>query len=380
MAAGVGTVRNRRTGAADRADEAQRVIETRVLRHFARTPLAKGDIYGAGPAIEALEAEVAALLGKEAAVFGTSGKAVQLAALRVHADVRGRGLVAAHPRSHIVEDENDAIGRLWGLRIARLGSPIEPFTRAELAAIREPLAAVVVELPLRRAGYRVPNWDELSGLAADARARAAAFHLDGARLWETAPGYGKTLAEIAALADTVYVSFYKGLGGLAGAVLAGDAQTVGAARTWIARAGATLFRMAPYVASAHEGLRSELPRMREYYARACELSALLRTFDGVTVSPDPPSCNAFVVHLEGEYEALLAGRDWVRDQRGIVLFETLSKTPHPRIWSFELIVDRNSFALDFQDVREAFDALQTRIASSKPHSLEIDQGCRKNLG
>lgn len=135
----------------------------------------------------------------------------------------------------------------------------------------------MVELPLRRAGYRVPAWDELSGLAADTHARGAAFHLDGARLWETVLGYGRTLAEIGALADSVSVSFYKGLGGLAGAVLTGDAQTVAAARTWIARAGATLAQMAPYVASAREGLRSELPRMPEYYARASNLSALLRT-------------------------------------------------------------------------------------------------------
>jgi len=63
------------------------------------------DSYGAGALIEDLEREVAALLGKEAAVFCMSGKAAQLSALRVHADRRRRNVVAAHPRSHIVEDE-----------------------------------------------------------------------------------------------------------------------------------------------------------------------------------------------------------------------------------------------------------------------------------
>ncbi len=191
------------------------------------------------------EAEIAALLGKPAAVFCTSGKAAQLAALRVHADARGRSVVAAHQRSHVVEDEDDAIGTLYDLRVARIGTPIDPFTLAELAAVREPLAAVVVELPLRRAGYRVPPWDELVALAAHARAAGAAFHLDGARLWETAPGYGRSPAEVAAPADTVYVSFYKGLGGLAGGALAGDAATVAAARTWIVRAGAIPTRCIP---------------------------------------------------------------------------------------------------------------------------------------
>ena len=307
---------------------------------------AEFDSYGAGALVEDLEREVAALLGKESAVFCTSGKAAQLSALRVHADRRGRDVVAAHPRSHVVEDEDDAIGALYGLRVARTGTLVEPFTLAELAAVREPLAAVVVELPLRRTGYRVPPWDELVAIAAHARDIGAAFHLDGARLWEAAPGYGKPLAEIAALADTVYVSFYKGLGGIAGAALAGDAETVAAARVWIGRAGATLFRMYPYAIAAREGLRTELPRMPQYHARAVELAAALRDVPGVAVSPDPPACNAFVVHLDGEHAALLAARDAVAESRGLIVFQHLTQTAHPRACSFELIVGTNALALE----------------------------------
>jgi len=79
------------------------------------------------------------------------------------------------------------------------------------------------------------------------------------------------------------------------------------------------------------------------------------------VSPDPPDCNAFVVHLEGDYDALVAGRDRVRDRCGIVLFESLSKTPHPRIWSFELIVGGNNVSLDLQEIRDAFEALRGQL-------------------
>ncbi len=315
------------------------------------------DLYGAGALIEELEAEVAAVLGKEAAVFCLSGKAAQLSALRVHADARGRRLVAAHPRSHVAEDEDDAIGALYGLRLARIGSPVDPFTRAELAAVREPLAAAVVELPLRRAGYRVPTWDELVGLGEQARAAGAAFHLDGARLWETAPGYGRTPAEVAAPADSVYVSFYKGLGGLAGGALAADAATVAAARTWIVRAGAAPYRMYPYAVAAREGLRRELPRMPAYFARAAELAAALDTVEGVAVSPNPPACNAFVVHLIGEHDALLAARDAVAASHGIAVFERLSRTAHPRVCSFELTVESNTMEIDVADARAAVAAV-----------------------
>ena len=60
-----------------------------------------------------------------------------------------------------------------------------------------------------------------------------ALHLDGARLWESRPFYENArYAEIAALFDTVYFSFYKGLGGLAGGALAGPADVIAEARVW----------------------------------------------------------------------------------------------------------------------------------------------------
>jgi threonine aldolase len=322
------------------------------------------DHYGTGAAVQELEREVAALLGKEAAVFSVSGKAAQLSALRVHADRRSRYAVAAHPRSHIVEDENDAIGTLYGLRVVRVGAPTDPFTLAELAEVREPLAAVVVELPLRRAGYRVAPWDDLVAMSQHARRTGAAFHLDGARIWETAPGYGRALHEIAALADTVYVSFYKGLGGLAGAALAADAETVAAARAWIGRAGSLPYRIYPYALAAREGLRTELPRMPEYHARAVEIAAALRGIPGVAISPDPPVCNAFAVHLHGAEDELLAARDAVADAHGLVLFERLAATPDPRSWSFELIVGPNTIELRVDDVRAAFAELAARASTT----------------
>lgn len=326
------------------------------------------DSYGTGALVEELERDVAALLGKEAAVFCTSGKAAQLSALRVHADRRGRKVVAAHPRSHIIEDEDDAIGALYGLRVARVGTPVDQFTLAELAAVREPLAAVVVELPLRRAGYRVPPWDDLVAQAEHARGAGAAFHLDGARLWESAPGYGRSLAEIAALADTVYVSFYKGLGGMAGAALAGDAETVAAARVWIGRAGATPFRMYPYAIAAREGLRTELPRMPEYFARAVEIAAALRGVPGVVASPDPPACNAFLVHVDGEHAALLAARDAVAESRGLIAFQHLFRTAHPRVCSFELVVGANALELSTTEIRDALAELVGRARDAHARS------------
>ena len=121
------------------------------------------------------------------------------------------------------------------------------------------------------------------------------IHLDGARLWESQPFYDRPHAEIAALFDSVYVSFYKGLGGIAGAALAGSHDLVAQARRWQARHGGTLFSMLPYAVGARDGLRRRLPKMAAYGARAQELAAGLDSLDGVRVHPNPPHTNAFRV-------------------------------------------------------------------------------------
>ena len=88
-----------------------------------------------------------------------------------------------------------------------------------------------------------PSWDELVRSPQACRERGVPLHLDGARIWESAPHLGHALAEMAALADSVYVSLYKGLGGLAGAAVAGPEDEVAEARRlaqagWAARCSA----------------------------------------------------------------------------------------------------------------------------------------------
>ena len=122
------------------------------------------------------------------------------------------------------------------------------------------------------------------------------LHVDGARLWESQPFYDRPLAEIAGVGDSVYVSFYKGLRGLAGAAVAGPADVIDEARQWRTRMGGTLYSLHPYAVAALRGLRLELPRMADYHRRTVELAGALRD-RGLGVTPDPPHTNAFRVHV-----------------------------------------------------------------------------------
>jgi threonine aldolase len=262
------------------------------------------DRYGSGGEVEALEREVAELLGTESAVFMPSGVMAQQAALRSWVERSSTDAVAVHGLSHFVMHELDALSQLHQLRVQHLTDEPRPATVADLDELAGPLAAVSVELPLRDAGYLLPTWEDLVAFTNRARERGVPVHLDGARLWESQPFYDRPHAEIAALFDSVYVSFYKGLGGIAGAALAGSQDLVAQARRWQARHGGTLFSMLPYAVGARDGLRRRLPRMAGYAARARDLAAGLDSVDGVRVHPNPPHTNAFRVFADVPVEAL----------------------------------------------------------------------------
>jgi threonine aldolase len=127
-----------------------------------------------------------------------------------------------------------------------------------------------------------------------ARAKGAALHLDGARLWQCGPFYGRELAEVAELFDSVYVSFYKDLRAGAGCALAGDAGLVAEARVWQVRHGGRMFSVLPLLLGAEQGLDELLPRMPELVAYAKELAAaVLSARSGLHVLPDPPQTAMF---------------------------------------------------------------------------------------
>ena len=236
---------------------------------------ARWDRYGEHGPVAVLERRVAELLGKPAVAMFPSGVMAQQSMLRVWCDASGRRRVAMPALSHLLTSEADGPRLLHGFDVALLtDGPTVPGAD-DLAAIPGPLGAALLELPLRSAGFLLPSWDGLVAFSEACRSRGVPLHLDGARLWESAPYLGHTPAEVAALADSVYVSFYKGLGGLSGAAVAGPEEQVAQVRLWRTRMGGTLFSLLPYALAALRGLDRELPRMAEYHERAVILAERL---------------------------------------------------------------------------------------------------------
>jgi threonine aldolase len=297
-----------------------------MLRRLAEHPAAQAepDAYGAGGAVAMLESRTASLLGKPAALFFIKGVTAQLSVLRAHCDAARTPNLAIHPMSHLDFDEANAIERVGGARAIRLGRHA-PFGVRDLDRLTEPLAAVVVELPLRRAGYLLPPIDELRAIADWCRVRAVPLHFDGARLWEAAAGYGIPLAELAALADSVYVSFYKGLGGLGGAVVAGTEAFLRSLAPWKTRFGGDLSTAYPYAIAAIDGLDRRLPRMPDFVDRARALAARLANNPALIVNPPMPQVNAFQILLRGTPSSLAQRSRALARSRGIWLFSAFSE-------------------------------------------------------
>ncbi|MEU8982493.1 beta-eliminating lyase-related protein [Streptomyces sp. NPDC048309] len=267
------------------------------------------DIYG-NRIVEALEERVAGLLGMEAAAFFPTGTMAQQVALRCWAGRTGNATVALHGLSHPEVHERNALSTVSGLRPVRVTSEPRLPTADEVRDFEEPFGALMLELPLRDAGFVLPSWEELSEVVEAARERDAVVHFDGARLWECTPHFGRPLEEIAGLADSVYVSFYKSLGGYSGAALAGPKTLVDEAKTWRHRYGGMVIHQFPAVLSALAGLERELPRLPEYVSHARVVAAALRegfAAAGVPwarVHPEEPHTHEFQVWLPYDAEVL----------------------------------------------------------------------------
>jgi threonine aldolase len=299
-----------------------------------------------------LEAEIAGLLGKPAAVYLPSGTMAQQSVLRVHADRRQRRAVVYHPLCHLDRHEDRAFQRLHGLTGRPAGDQDRLLTVDDLTAIAEPPGTLLIELPQRDLGGQQPRWNDLRAQTEWARGRGAAVHLDGARLFESATGYGRPLAEIAALFDSVYVSFYKGIGALAGCCLAGPADVLAEVREWRKRMGGTLHGLWPGAASALSCLRRRLPLMPDYLAHAREIASALRGAPGVRVVPDPPHVSMMHLMLAATQEGFAAAARRLAAEQGVWAWPQAMITPDPGVQRVELYVGDATRAVPPDRVRD----------------------------
>lgn len=256
------------------------------------------DMYGKGEVIEDFQARMAQHLGKEAAVFFPSGTMAQQIALRIWCDAKELKRVAYHPLCHLEIHEEDGLKKLHQIEPVLLADKHRLITLQDVMEIKEEISCLLLELPQREIGGQLPAFEEVEAISAWCRERGIKLHLDGARLFEIVPYYGKSAAEICALFDSVYVSFYKGIGGIAGAILAGDEAFVQESKVWKRRHGGDLISLYPYIVSSDYYFKQRIPKMEQYYKEAQELAALFNQYERIATLPVQPVSNMFHVHID----------------------------------------------------------------------------------
>ena len=146
--------------------------------------------------------------------------------------------------------------------------------------------------------------------------------------------------EIAGLFDSVYVSFYKGIGAIAGAALCGPAAFIAEARLWQRRHGGNLVQLYPFVLSARANLRRRLPKFGGYVERAQAVARVLSAIPGVTVKPDPPQTNMMHVFLQCDPERLVEECVEIAQTERVQLFRRPVTTGVPGVAAITLAAFR----------------------------------------
>lgn len=186
------------------------------------------DEYSRGGVVAKLEQTVAASLGKEAAVWVSTGTLANHLAVRLLAGDRRR--VVVQHESHLFNDCGDCCQTLSGLHLVPVAPGKATFTAEDVQRENErggsgrvavPIGAIQIESPVRRKSGENFDFDEMKRVSRWARERRIGLHLDGARLFLGSAYSGVSVREYAALFDTVYVSMYKYFNAASGAVLAG---------------------------------------------------------------------------------------------------------------------------------------------------------------
>lgn len=255
------------------------------------------DIYGNGNAIQHFEQKIADLLGFEAGLFVVTGTLAQATALQLACADRGVHNVGMHQSSHIYLREKQGYQLQNRFNALPIGEPYCIWSMDDLTKISDPLAAVIYELPMREIGGQLPSISQLDDIKQYCKKRNIHFHLDGARLWETKAYYNKTYSDICRGFDTAYVSLYKGVNGLGGAMLLGRKDFIKRNSDWMDRQGGNVYNRTPYVVSALMQFDKRLDNMPALFDATVELYNLLDKFDNLTPNPEQPQSNMLHVYL-----------------------------------------------------------------------------------
>ena len=238
------------------------------------------DQYGEDPTVNHLQEQIAALLGKEAALFVPSGTMANQVALRVL--TRPGDDVIVSRESHAVWHETGGGAANAGVQFTEIGAG-GVFTADDfLAALKPrghvvypPTALVEIENTHNRSGGIIFPQDEVARICDIARRHDIASFLDGARLWNASVAAKRSLAELAAPFDLVTVALSKGLGAPGGSVLAASRELIGRAVRHRRMLGGAMRQAGIFAAAGIYALEHNIEHLADDHANARRIAERL---------------------------------------------------------------------------------------------------------
>ena len=284
------------------------------------------DVYREDPTVRALQEECAELLGHEAALFvptGTMGNQIA-----IHLLTRPGDEVLIEGSGHSYDWELSGMAVLSGVQPRVLVGDHGVFdpagveeALAERPSIQSRVSLVIIENTHNMAGGRVWPADTTAEIQRLARARGAALHLDGARLFNAAVAGNTTVADLAAGFDTVMVSLSKGLCAPVGSLLAGSADLIEDARRTRKLLGGGMRQVGVVAAAGRVAIAEMVERLAEDHDNARRLAAGLSRLDGVELAHGHCDTNIVVIDVSGCAATAEEIRDRLREQ-GVACLKT----------------------------------------------------------
>jgi len=272
------------------------------------------DQYGEDPTVNRLEARAAELLGKEAAVFVTSGTMGNLSAVLAHC---GRGDEAiVGDESHILWFESGGVSTLGGVPVFALHT--DRFGRLDPGAVADAIrqdrpgyprtGVVCLESSHNRCGGVVLGLDYMREVREIAQERGVPIHLDGARIFNAAATLGVPASAIAAEVDSVQFCLSKGLGAPVGSLVAGSATFITEVRKQRKVLGGAMRQAGVLAAAGLVAFETMIDRLAEDHTRARILADGLAEIDGISVDRGTVQSNIVVFKIDGvrDHSAFIA--------------------------------------------------------------------------
>jgi threonine aldolase len=240
------------------------------------------DVFKEDPTVRELEAYGAALFGKEAALFCSSGTQTNQIAINVH--VQPGGEVICHEESHIYKYEGGGIAKNSGASVRLLPGDRGRISAAEISKwinpaqdVHFPLTQLVsLEDTANRGGGAVYDTQELAKISALCKELRLPLHLDGARIFNALAVNKMSAVAYGAYYDSISICLSKGLGAPVGSLLLGTAEFIEKARRVRKVFGGGMRQAGIIAAGGLYALKNNVDRLKEDHLHALRLGEALQ--------------------------------------------------------------------------------------------------------